>query len=138
LCDSEGRLAAAGTSGDRMVLVRYSADGELDSAFGDGGMSSTPMGAGMRVSAALQDWEGHLLVVASGQDGIHLARFNRDGMPDKSFGSEGVIRSASGRRLATAAGLSIDAAGIPTVAALSGDKVLLTRYSREGPVELTK
>src|SRR5262249_62095108 len=27
LCDSEGRIAAAGTDGDRMALVRYSADG---------------------------------------------------------------------------------------------------------------
>jgi hypothetical protein len=59
-------------------------------------------------------------------------------MPDRTFGSEGVIRSASGRPLAAAAGLAIDAAGIPTVAALSGDRILLTRYNREGPVELRK
>jgi uncharacterized delta-60 repeat protein len=138
LWDSEGRMAAAGTNGDSMVLVRYSADGGLDSAFGAGGVSSTPMSAGMRVSAALQEREGQLLVVASGENGVQLARFDRDGMPDKTFGSEGVIRSASGRRLAAAAGLAIDAAGTPTVAALNGDRILLTRYNREGPVELMK
>jgi uncharacterized delta-60 repeat protein len=138
LWDSEGRIAAAGTNGDRMVLVRYSADGGLDSAFGAGGVSSTPMSAGLRVSVALQEREGRLLVVASGETGVHLARFDRDGLPDKTFGSEGVIRSASGQRLATAAGLAIDAAGIPTVAALSGDRILLTRYTRDGPVELRK
>ena len=136
-------LGAASTSavvgnGDRMVLVRYSADGGLDSAFGSGGMSSTPMSAGMRVSAALQEREGRLLVVASGENGVHLARFDRDGMPDKTFGSEGVIRNASGTSLATTAGLAVDAAGLPTVAALSGDRVLLTRYNRDGPVELRK
>src|SRR5262249_62171363 len=138
LWDSEGRMGAAGTYGDRMVLVRYSADGGLDVALGAGGMSSTPMSAGMRVSAALQGREGQLLVVASGENGVHLARFDRDGMPDKAFGSEGVIRGASGRRLATAAGLTIDAAGIPTVAALSGDRILLTRYTGDGPVGLRK
>ena len=138
LSDSEGRLAAEGTNSDRMMLVRYSADGRLDSAFGAGGMSSTPMSAGMRVSAALQERQGHLLVVASGENGLQLARFDRDGVPDKSFGSEGVIRSAAGRSLATAAGLAIDAAGIPTVAALGGGRILLTRYDREGPVELRK
>jgi uncharacterized delta-60 repeat protein len=138
LWDSEGRMVAASTNGDRMVLIRYSADGGLDSAFGAGGMSSTPMSAGMRVSAALQEREGQLLVVASGENGVLLARFDRDGKPDKTFGSEGVIRSASGRSLAAAAGLAIDAAGIPTVAALSGDRILLTRYNREGPLELRK
>jgi len=138
LWDSKGRMVAAGTNGDRMLLVRYSGDGVLDSAFGAGGMSSIPMGEGMRVSAALQEREGQLLVVASGENGVHLARFDRDGMLDKTFGSEGVIRSASGRRLATTAGLAIDAAGIPTVATLSGDRILLTRYNREGPVELRK
>jgi hypothetical protein len=59
-------------------------------------------------------------------------------MPDKTFGSEGVIRSAAGRSVATTAGLAIDAAGIPIVAALTRDGILLTRYNREGPVELRK
>jgi uncharacterized delta-60 repeat protein len=138
LSDSDGRITAAGTNGDRMVLVRSSEDGVLDSAFGVGGMSSAPMSVGMRVSAALQEREGHLLVVASGETGVQLARFDRDGIPDKSFGSEGVIRSESGKSLATSAGLAIDAAGIPTVAVLSGGKILLTRFDREGPVELRK
>ena len=98
------------------------------------------MSAGMRVSAALQEQEGQLLVVASGEDGVHLARFDRDGMPDKSFGSEGVIRNASVTGLTTAAGLAVDPAGIPIVAALtlSGGRLLLTRYDRVGPVELRK
>jgi uncharacterized delta-60 repeat protein len=138
LWDSEGRLVAAGTSGDRMVLVRYSADGAPDSTFGAGGTSSAPMSAGMRVSAALQDREGRLLVVATGANGIHLARFDRDGMPDARFGSGGAVRSAPGGHLATPAGLAVDAAGIPTVAALSGGRVLLTRYDHDGPVELRK
>jgi uncharacterized delta-60 repeat protein len=138
LCDWEGRLVAAGTNGDRMVLVRYSANGELDSGFAAGGMSSTPMSAGMRVSAALQDREGHLLVVASGDNGLQLARFDRDGMPDTRFGAAGVIRSAAGTHLATTAGLAIDAAGIPTVVALGSGRIFLTRYDRDGPVELRK
>jgi uncharacterized delta-60 repeat protein len=138
LRDSAGRLTAAGTNGDRMVLLRYSADGAPDSAFGAGGTSSAPMSAGMRVSAALQDRDGHLLVVASGENGVQLARFDHDGAPDTRFGPDGVIRSAPGRHVATAAGLAVDAAGIPVVAALGGDGILLTRYDRDGPVELRK
>jgi uncharacterized delta-60 repeat protein len=138
LCDPEGRLVAAGTSGDRMVLARYSGDGGPDAAFRAGGMGGTPMSAGMRVSAAVLEREGQLLVAASGEDGVQLARFDRDGRPDGKFGSEGVIRSASGTSLATTAGLAVDAAGIPTVATLGRDRILLTRYTRDGPVELRK
>jgi uncharacterized delta-60 repeat protein len=137
LWDSEGRLLAAGTSGDSMILLRYSADGVIDSGFSGRGMSSTPMTAGMRVSAALHDREGRLLVVASGENGVHLARFDHDGMPDTTFGSGGAIHSAAGRRLATAAGLAVDEGGIPTVAALSSDGIFLMRYTRESPVELS-
>jgi uncharacterized delta-60 repeat protein len=138
LRDSEGRLIAAGTSDDRLVLVRYSADGAPDSAFGAGGISSTPIGAGLRASAALEDRDGRVLAVASGRDGVLLARFDRGGTPDKTFGPDGVIRTAPGRSLTTSAALSIDAAGVPivAVATLNGDKVLLTRYERDGPVEL--
>jgi uncharacterized delta-60 repeat protein len=135
LRDSDGRWVAAGTMRERMVVVRYSADGVPDPTFGTGAVSSTPMSTGMRVSAALQQEDGHLLVAASGENGVHLARFDRDGMPDRSFGSAGVILSAPGRRIATPAGLAIDASGIPIVAGASGDWMFLMRYPPEGPVD---
>jgi uncharacterized delta-60 repeat protein len=136
LWDAEGRLLAVGTSADRMVLVRYSADGVPDSAFGASGTSSTPMIAGMRVSAALPERDGHLLVVASGENGVLLARVDREGMPDTNFGSDGVIHTAR-KWISTFAGLAVDDAGIPTVAALSSDGIFMMRYSRQGPVDLS-
>ncbi len=137
LWDSAGRLLAVGTSADSMVLGRYSADGVPDSTFGERGTRRTPIGAGMRVSAALRDGDRHLLVVASGGSGVQLARFDAEGLPDKSFGSNGVIHTAPDKRLATAAGLTIDDEGVPTVAALSDDGIFLVRYDRAGPVDLS-
>ncbi len=137
LWDSAGRLLAVGTSADSMVIARYSADGVVDSAFGEGGTRRTPIGAGMRVSAALREGDRHLLLVASGASGVQLARYDAEGLPDTSFGSNGVIHTAPDKRLATAAGLTIDAEGIPTVAALSDDGIFLVRYDRAGPVDLS-
>jgi hypothetical protein len=39
--------------------------------------------------------------------------------------------------MGTAAGLAIDDAGIPTVAALSDEGIFLMRYTRQGPVDLS-
>ena len=137
LWDAAGRLLTVGTSAGSMVIGRYSADGVVDSTFGESGLRRTPIGADMRVSAALQDDDRHLLVVATGESGVQLARFDREGLPDASFGLRGVIHTAPGKRLATAAGLAIDDRGIPIVAALSDDGIFLVRYDREGPVDLS-
>ena len=137
LWDSTGRLLAVGTSADSMVIARYFADGVLDSAFGERGTRRTPIGAGMRVSAALQESDHHLLVVASGERGVQLARYDAEGLLDRSFGSNGVIHTAPDKRLATAAGLTIDDEGVPTVAALSEDGIFLVRFDRAGPVDLS-
>lgn len=88
----------------------------------------------MRVSAALRDGDGNVLVVASGNTSVQLARYDREGRPDASFGSNGAINTAVDKSVATAAGLAIDAKGLPVVAAASVSGVFLLRYNREGPV----
>jgi uncharacterized delta-60 repeat protein len=135
LWDVEGRLLAAGTSDDSGVLVRYSADGALDATFGDGGIRRTPIGEGMRVSAAVQEGDGHLLMVASGKNSVQLARYDRDGKPDQSFGSNGLISTAVDRSVATTAGLATDEKGTPVVTAVSANGFFLIRYNRGGPVD---
>jgi uncharacterized delta-60 repeat protein len=133
--DDEGRLLAAGTSGDSGVLLRYSADGLLDAAFGDGGIRRTPLAEGMRVSAALREADGHMLAVASGMNSIQLARYDRDGKPDQGFGSNGVIATALEKSVATTAGLAIDQQGTPIATAASDHGVVVIRYNRGGSVD---
>jgi hypothetical protein len=84
LWDSAGRLLAVGTSAGSMVTARFSADGVLDPAFGEHGTRRAPIGAGMRVSAALQEGDRHLLVVASGESGVQLARYDAEGLPTRA------------------------------------------------------
>jgi uncharacterized delta-60 repeat protein len=133
--DAEGRLLAAGTSDRSGVLLRYSADGALDATFGDAGIRRTPIGEEMKVSAALQEADGHLLAVASGKNSVQLARYDKDGRPDQSFGSNGVSSTALDRSVATAAGLAIDDAGTPVVTAVSRNGIFVLRFNRGGPVD---
>jgi uncharacterized delta-60 repeat protein len=133
--DVDGRLLAAGTSDDSGVLLRYSADGALDATFGESGIRRTPIGEGMRVSAAVQEGDGHLLMVASGMNSVQLARYDRDGKPDQSFGLNGVISTAVDRTVSTAAGLAIDEKGTPVVTVVSVNGIFVMRYNRGGPVD---
>lgn len=135
LWDAEGRLLAAGTSDSSAVVLRYSADGALDGAFGEGGIQRTPIGDGMRVSAALQEADGHVLVAASGSTSVRLARYDRDGRPDRRTGSNGVIGVELDRTVAPAAGLAIDDTGTPVVTAASDNGIFFVRFNRGGAVE---
>ena len=127
--DADGRLLAAGTSGEAGMLLRYSADGVLDAAFGDAGIRRTPLSEDMRVSAALREADDHLLVVASGMNSVQLARYDRDGKPDQAFGTNGVINTAAENGVTVTAGLAIDEKGTPIVTAAGLNGVLLLRYN---------
>jgi len=137
LWDTEGRLLAAGTSDNTALLLRYSADGVLDASFGDRGIRRTPIGEGMRVSAALREGDGHVLVVASGNNGVQLARYDHVGRPDQGFGSNGALAAELDRRVATRAGLAIDDTGTPVVTVASDTGMFFLRFDRMGPVDRT-
>ena len=78
-----------------MGLVRYNADGSLDSTFGSGGVmnSQVPDGA---YAAALYPHagtanDGKIVAVGGAVGGADLARFNPNGSLDTSFGKRGVV-----------------------------------------------
>ncbi|MRD49150.1 hypothetical protein GHT07_17885 [Caenimonas koreensis DSM 17982] len=109
---SSGKILAAGVVADATgtlfnpALVRYNADGSLDTGFGTGGkvvLSTNPgdSSAQDNWSQVQEDSNGKLLLmgqVASGlQNGstrIELVRLNADGTPDTSFNGDG---NADGR-----------------------------------------
>jgi uncharacterized delta-60 repeat protein len=107
---SDGKIVAPGSklTGDlpnvtaSIAVVRYNGDGSLDSGFGTGGIASAPIQVGNVqlidpvVSAALQT-DGKIVVLGVTR-GIPyvaqqcvLARFNRDGTLDGSFGTAGML-----------------------------------------------
>jgi uncharacterized delta-60 repeat protein len=81
----------AKASNTLMGLVRYNADGSLDSTFGSGGVMNSQVPGGA-YAAALYPHAGTAndgKIVAVG--GADLARFNPNGSLDTSFGKRGVV-----------------------------------------------
>lgn len=90
--DASGRLVVAGLFGQASVLVlRLTADGQLDTTFGTGGVTAIPVGAGAQSMVIQRD--GRILVGASNlnEDGrpMVVARLTPDGAVDSSFGTNG-------------------------------------------------
>jgi uncharacterized delta-60 repeat protein len=136
------------------TLVRYNANGSLDSSFGDGGKVVTPVSAG-------PDWNNEsvnnmvvlpgssILVVGDAEQGngvkaIFLARYLPDGILDTSFGTGGItivpndtMASAYGRDVAI---LADGSNKILVAGSMLGDgdyDVALVRLQASGAIDTT-
>ena len=102
----DGRILVAGTAfsngptDDDFALVRYTADGRLDTGFGSGGIVTTDFGSGEAGGRPALDRAGGVaiesdgkIVVGGSTRGDHqafaVARYNIDGSLDSSFGVGG-------------------------------------------------
>jgi len=87
---SDGKIVVAGSvigsSGPGLGLARYTANGDLDSSFGTGGVVSNSDAPAFAV--ALQP-DGKILVGSVSGFGFAVLRYNTNGTPDTSFGTNG-------------------------------------------------
>jgi uncharacterized delta-60 repeat protein len=95
---SAGQIVIAGQGPDDIVLARYSANGSLDSTFGQEGRVVTPFTQVEDVEHFVQQPDGKFIVVgATSPDNVadhykwQIVRYNADGSLDKTFGSGGII-----------------------------------------------
>ncbi len=149
LLQPDGAIVVAGTSGKRMVAVRYLTDGTLDPSFDEDGKASVLFGdRSSRVADAALSPQGEIVLVGTAQrtlkhSGFAIARLTTSGAPDASFsgdgkalvafgscrcsGAEDAVVASDGRIIATGWARSSGA-----VAALDGDGKLDTTFSRDG------
>jgi uncharacterized delta-60 repeat protein len=147
---SDGKLIAAGGSHSTgssvdFGLLRYNDDGSLDITFGAGGKVTTAFGPWRdRVFALSLQPDGKIVAGGDTESGEYggsafgLARYNRDGSLDTSFGIDGKVRTDLPGHLAHLRSLGIQRDG--TIVAV-GMKQLendwfsifqLARYNRAG------
>jgi uncharacterized delta-60 repeat protein len=142
----DGKIVVAGrtNNGTQMefALVRYQANGTLDSTFNADGIATTAMGTALAgaVSVGLQA-DGKLVVAGSSDDGSEfdfaLLRYKTDGSLDNTFDTDGKLTTVIGPDDDIANALAIQADGKIVVAGRSsngsaGFAYALARYNPDG------
>jgi uncharacterized delta-60 repeat protein len=138
LIQPNGKLVEAGIANGPMALVRYNADGSLDSSFGSRGQGFvvSKIGAGSWISYAaldpgITDTSGNEAIVEAG--GSTVARFNPNGSIDTSFGNKGTVTVPY-----TTAGVVVQQVGTSydiVVAGDNGSAFELTRFTSSGKLD---
>jgi uncharacterized delta-60 repeat protein len=87
---ADGRIVAAGSISNDVLLARFNADGSVDTSFGDDGYVIQPIGTGTDIAydVAIQT-DGKIVVAGltnSGTNDALVARFHADGTLDTTFG----------------------------------------------------
>ena len=99
----DGKLVAAGYtdkgSSTAFALVRYNANGSLDTSFGTGGKVTTPIGSvDDEVFALVLQPDGKLVAAgytsSASSTAFALVRYNADGSLDTSFGTGGKVTTS--------------------------------------------
>jgi uncharacterized delta-60 repeat protein len=86
------------TEGD-LLLMRYNSNGSLDTTFGNAGIVRTVVTSGYEaIDAVAIQPDGKIVVggetYTSNEGYFILARYNRDGSLDRTFGNEGIVRTS--------------------------------------------
>lgn len=143
---ADGRIVVAGGVGQRLSgtpdfgLVRYQADGMLDSTFGDGGKVTTGFGASWEGEAAYDvaiQADGKIVAAGRGGGRFALARYNADGTPDATFSSDGKVMTNFTGRTEFARGVAIQATGKIVAAGVAAGRFALARYKPDGTLDAT-
>ncbi|MFJ4651285.1 hypothetical protein ACIP5Y_08415 [Nocardia sp. NPDC088792] len=148
---SDGKLVLAGSTrdanqGDNFAVVRYTPDGQLDSAFGDGGKVTTDFGGKADVAAAVAVApDGKIVTVGTSHgtatgDNIAIARYTTDGKLDSGFGTGGQISQDLGTKADHGNGVAIQPDGRIIVVGSTqdpsqGDNFAVLRYTTDGKLD---
>jgi uncharacterized delta-60 repeat protein len=152
----DGQIVLAGyiidpTSGTTdFALARYNADGSLDEGFGIAGLVRTDLGSAfdyeMAYSVTVQA-DGRILLAGDrwnddGDNDFALVRYNANGTPDTTFGTNGLVSTDFGPSwYDTATSVSVHSNGSIVLAGYSSDAISgatnfsLARYTAAGVLD---
>jgi uncharacterized delta-60 repeat protein len=146
----DGKLVASGLgamnvdgSNGVLTMARYNPDGTLDGTFGTNGIAKTSLASNSVNSDLLLQPDGRLVVVGTtrldGTDRSALARYDRNGLLDPSFGSGGTVTTLAGFAVyATAGALQADGKLIAVGSAQHANGGFgITRYNHDGSLDTT-
>jgi uncharacterized delta-60 repeat protein len=145
----DGKLVAAGWRADGPVspgefaLVRYNADGSLDTTFEGDGIATTAVGSGDAAANALvRQADGKLVAAGFASNGTDddfaLVRYNANGSVDSAFGGgDGIVTTPVGSDTDSARALALQKDGKLVAAGPSGSDFAVARYMDDGSPDAT-
>lgn len=124
------------------MAVRYNSDGSLDSSFGNGGISETPVKYGFPHAITIAEnggilVGGHYFVDSAGEYRMGVIRLHSNGAQDLTFGTQGVstlpVSLSIANRILTGRDGRFYAAGGGRFG--SDDRFLLARFKSNGELD---
>lgn len=133
ILQKDGKIIAGGSAQDgfsnyNFALVRYNADGSLDTGFGTNGIVTTDRSS-VDIGNSLTIQSDEKLILAGGTlRGLGFdfctIQYNTDGTPDNSFGTDGLITTSFGNGDAEANDIAIGN---------DGEIIIVGSYNRGAP-----
>jgi uncharacterized delta-60 repeat protein len=136
----DGKIVAAGTSGEDFAAIRLNPNGSTDTSFnGTGKVRQSFQIEGVGKAVAIQS-DGKIIVAGRVATFIGMVRFTASGVPDSSFGGNGTgkVLTDIGPQNAGAESLAIQADGKILVAGTggaAGPDFALLRYKTDGSLD---
>ncbi len=133
---SNGQIIVGGSSGNNFGLVRYNADGSVDTSFGNNGIVIQPIGSYAQINGIALQENGQIIAAGFSDSYFAVARFNTDGSIDTNFGSVGYVTTVLAGPDA-AQGVVIQSDGQIVAAGSAGSNYGLARYNTDGSLDTT-
>ncbi|MFI5134258.1 MAG: delta-60 repeat domain-containing protein, partial [Chitinophagales bacterium] len=140
-----GNVSFNGAYAD-FALARYNSNGTLDNGFAYGGKLTTAIGESDDIANAVAiQPDGKIIAAGYSYVGEHfdfaLARYNADGVPDKSFNTDGKLISSVGKFNDVINSIAVQPDGKIVAAGYSSDGIqnhfAIVRYNIDGTLDRT-
>jgi uncharacterized delta-60 repeat protein len=125
---ADGKIIAGGSSPAGLTLVRYKANGSVDSSFGVNGEAVAGFGTHATVNSIALKASGKIIAAGTTGSRFAIAKFNADGSLDNTFGTNGIVTTYFDGQGSTASFVTI----------LPDNKILVVGSSDYASGELTR
>ena len=138
-----GQADPAGLANTDFGLVRYTADGQLDPAFGTGGkLVSDLSGHDDAARAVAIQPDGKIIAAGVAQPGpgnsdFAIARYNADGTLDTTFGGDGIVTTDMGTFGDDITDIALQPDGKIVAVGVTDQDAVLARYLPDGTLDPT-
>ena len=140
---TDGKIVAGGYSyyftgssyNIQFLVVRFNSNGSLDTSFGNGnGMVTTNFGYWGAIAALAIQPDGKIVAAGNVSGGFGVARYNTDGSPDSSFGTNGIMTTSAG---SSCYALALQSDGKIVLGGSSGGGMVVVRLTTGGALDST-